>query len=168
MKAAPDWRATLPKGDAGTDATVAAMRAVVHHAMESPRVLALAKRLDIRGRHPRFAASVLFALAKRHVVFSRDPFGKELLMHPDQLLQEVEETGITRGDCDDLAMLIASVLAAGGHSPVFVVMGRHVAMDFEHVYAGVKVDGGYLAIDPQECARPGEEVPGARRKVYQV
>lgn len=163
--------ADLPEGDAGTDATVAAMTAVIHHAGESPHVGRVVSRL-LPGLMQNKAVPVLvFGWLKKHCRFKRDPWGKELLRHPDQLITEIESTGQALCDCDDVAMLAASLCMACGARPVLIVMGRDRSGPFEHVYAGVKIDRAvppYGAIDPQECDAPGRERPAARRKVYSV
>lgn len=163
--------ADLPEGDAGTDATIAAMTAVIHHASESPHVGRVVSRLLPALMSNQAVPVIVFGWLKKYCRFKRDPWGKELLRHPDQLITEIEQGGQALCDCDDVAMLAASLCLACATRPVLIVMGRDPTGGFEHVYAGVAVPGGvpaYAAIDPQECDAPGRERPAARRRVYRV
>lgn len=166
MSKVPEFRATLSPGDAGTDETLAGMAAVVTHAVESPAVRNIVAKLRITG--PNMAVPIVFGFLKRYTRFKRDPWGKELVRHPDELLGDIQRQGFAACDCDEVAVLGATILKAAGERPVFVVMARQPASDFEHVYFGVETANGYTPLDPQECDRPGKEIGAWRRKLYKA
>lgn len=166
----PPVRTMIPSGDAGTDATVAAMISQARVAAELPRVRTWAERIDRIARNQnQHRLRALYNWLATHVVFKRDPDGWERVRHPNRMLEEVERHGRTGGDCDDLATLAVALLLAWGYGKraVFIVMGREPGGRFEHVYFGVENrKGQLLAMDPQEGMPMGFQVPAARRKVY--
>lgn len=71
---------------------------------------------------------------KKHVRYVRDPDGIELLTDPKTMIDMLNR-GIARGDCDDMSLLIATLLLSIGHSPFY----RAVRYDdsyghFNHIY----------------------------------
>jgi hypothetical protein len=155
-------RFNIPRGDAGTRATLDKMREVARWAATRPEVRGLAAVLvDPLG---------LEYFLRAHVRFARDPEGVEKIRNPVKLLYEIGEAAVGRGDCDDLATLAASVLLAMGRRPAFVVVGR--GDRFEHVYYGtIEPDGSLIPYDPQQRTPPGEHTAAGeirRRDVVAV
>jgi hypothetical protein len=71
---------------------------------------------------------------KKHVRYVRDPDGIELLTDPKTMIDMLNR-GIARGDCDDMSLLIATLLLSIGHTPYF----RAVRYDsffghYNHIY----------------------------------
>lgn len=71
---------------------------------------------------------------KKTVRYVRDPDGIELLTDPLTMIDKMQK-GIARGDCDDMSLLIATLLLAVGHSPSY----RAIRYDsnyghFNHIY----------------------------------
>lgn len=163
----------IPPGDAGTEATIAAMVALIRESSQGPRVQDLATYLKnvMRRTH---LPTALFTWLKGAIKFHSDPKGLEFLRHPERMLQAWEISRRTRngkrpvGDCDDMADLGASVLLAAGESPVLVVVAPDDG-DFKHVYFGIRQGAdGYFPLDPQEMDAPGQEVTAGRRRVFDV
>lgn len=67
--------------------------------------------------------------------FKPDPEGIELLRTPRVLLQDWDSTGEAAGDCDDAAILGASLAVASGYPVRFVVLGFDPHGPYGHVYA---------------------------------
>jgi len=111
--------------------------------------------------HPwiRERARVLVAHCKRNVIcedrtlqgwvngsvqFVRDPLGVESLFNPVSYIEDSLRHGYKPGgDCDDLAVYLASLLKSIGHSPFFKVISRY-GSTFRHVI--VYCDG--IDLDP--------------------
>jgi hypothetical protein len=156
---------TLPEGDDGVAATIAAMQAVVDDALTDPISLALLRRLvaefDIELTGPG-----VFAFCKEWVRFAKDPAGMELLRTPAYVAAGLlygEKAVRAWCDCDDLALLGCVLLTLGGLAPVLCTVGRSAGGRWEHVFFGFEIrPGGPLAsdsvlpLDPQELAAPGE------------
>ena len=157
----PPLTLTIRDGDAGTDDTVDAMRAVAMTAAELPRVREHAARLSSGG------ARAVYNFLLSRVKFRPDPRGREKIRHPNRMLAEVDATGGTQGDCDDSVTLAVALLLAMGLRPVVVVMAKDPGR-FVHTYTGVLEGMRYVPMDPQEGFPFGTESPAHRRKVYAV
>lgn len=158
----------IPAGDAGTDATIAAMVGVARASVVLPAVRRLAGTLA-READPRIA---LFRWIRSHVRFERDPKGTEFIRNPARVIQAAERARPQRlkalADCDDVATMAAAVLLVLGYRPVFIVIGRDADEGFEHVFFGTLEGDKVYPMDPQEVAQPGRELPAVRRRVYSV
>lgn len=147
-----ELKITLPGGDAGTFATLWAMKAFVDDAVErSPLLAELAGRIaNACGRVKINRAKAVYNFLRDHVTFTFDPPALEHVQHPDQLIDQINRRGKARGDCDDVAVLGAALLKKMGLSPVFIVVGRDAAGRYEHVLYGVRNRAGrFFPIDSQ-------------------
>lgn len=156
----------LPPGDDGVAATIAAIQAVIDDAAFGPdakrlRALAAAIAAGSGASSPQAFGVALWQWCRRYVVFERDPEGIELVRHPGDLLDSIEAEGVALGDCDDLATLAASIIAAASMRPVLVTVGRKNPGRFEHIFFAIRLGGGELSrrtvfpLDPQERNPPG-------------
>lgn len=57
------------------------------------------------------------------------------------------ESDVLVHNCDDQAILGATLLALNGHSPVLRVVKSKRASDWEHIFTGSNLDGKFVAID---------------------
>lgn len=178
----------IPRGAAGTDATIEAMRALAIHGARAPIILHLA---DVIQKSSPLDPLItrLFKWAKAKVVFKRDPRGLERVVQPELIARQIMDQGRASIDCDCLSTLLASFLVAWrlGDVAAFVVVGKAPApAEFAHVLlctfyeparrvlpAGhfgddVRPDKFY-PIDPQETHAPGMLPAGVKRlRVYPV
>lgn len=104
---------------------------------------------------------------KKKVKYVRDPATSELLQCPLMMMDRINEQGFCHGDCDDMALLIATLIIAVGGEPVFRAVRYKDEYDhYNHIYVVVIDnninDNGYqrLAIDAIMKDKPiGYEVP---------
>jgi len=69
-----------------------------------------------------------------HVRYVRDAAGMEQLHDPLLLLERIAK-GQAQGDCDDMSLLIATLLLSIGGSPLFrVVKYKPAGMSYNHIY----------------------------------
>lgn len=163
---------TLTAGDAGVAETVACLQAMVDHALYVDRstgdqLRKIAAALQPAGGARAFAGR-LWQWAYRYVAFQEDPAGQEMNIHPADMLQELREKHAARGDCDDLATLLAAIITAAGFQPVLVTAGLEKGDRFRHIYAGIRVGPGLgladiIPIDAQERTPVGQHPKIAHR-----
>lgn len=130
----------IPSGDAGTVATVRIMVRLARAGSVHPLVRETASRIvsPVQGRDGAAQARLLRGWLANHVAFLRDPAGAELLHTPVRLLTMVGQGGTIHVDCDDAAILGASMGRAVGLLSRFVVVGfRSPAAPYQHVWAEV-------------------------------
>lgn len=74
---------------------------------------------------------------KSKVRYVRDPDGIEYLQDPLDLVTHIQQ-GIAQGDCDDMALLTATLLLSVGHRPFFRAVRYHQPVgNFNHIYVVV-------------------------------
>lgn len=145
---------TLPAGEAGTWATIAAMRGIVAQGARSLIVQTTARA--IMAGNPVALRQWLAA----HFRFRSDPDAYEAIWTPADQLGQIQRRGYALGDCDDAAVLGAALARAAGLSVQFVLLGfeRGPMIPLTHVYAvaaGVELD----------VTKPNQPVAPATRRV---
>lgn len=138
---------TIPGGHAGIEATVRRMRAIVRGALRVPLLVETAADIVASAGGSTEAAERIRAWLDRHTEFVHDPVGVELIKTPRYMLQEIAHHGTARGDCDDVAVLGAALGKAVGLPARFVLLGFKEGAPFEHVYAELLTDSGWLELD---------------------
>lgn len=78
------------------------------------------------------------AWVSEHVQYLNDPMHVELLKDPQRLCEEILSRGYARGDCDDIAVLMATMALQVGRHAQFVVAGFGGPGSFSHVFARVQ------------------------------
>jgi hypothetical protein len=139
----PLYRAPLMGGDPGVAQTIDQMRSLVNEALTDPSILRQAK--DIVRSVPAFddysEAQALYNWVRANIRFTKDPVDKETLYPPSEMLQ------IRSGDCDDISMLLATLLMAIGYPARLMTVAAN-GDEFSHVYVEGQVNGQWIPMDP--------------------
>jgi hypothetical protein len=139
---------TLLSGDAGVEQTINGMRGLVDEALRDPSIIRLAA--DIVRNVPAFddvaEGEALYDWVRGNIRFTKDPVNKEKLYPPAELLK------IRAGDCDDISMLLGTLLMAVGYPARLVtVAASRDPEQFTHVYVEGEVpagSGNWIPMDP--------------------
>jgi len=85
----------------------------------------------------------LFEWVRRHVRYTRDIWQVETLHTARRMIE------LRAGDCDDMSILLASLLLSTGHPVRLVLAGYHPARPhaYSHIYPEVNVRGRWIALD---------------------
>lgn len=143
----------LPPGDAGTRATLRAMRAEVHAGLLDPavRTAALGIIRHIPARDGRGHADTLRRWLGERWRFVRDPDGVEYVLTPREQLERLYRVGALEGDCDDAAVLGATL------GKVIGLPARFRALAFggpyRHVVADLLTPAGWRDLDVTAAAQ---------------
>ncbi len=161
----------LADGDKGTLQTLAVMWATIDDAAKSPIVDRLARELERGTDTEDEYCRAVYAWLVQRVPFKRDPWMLEYVRHPEQLIADAAGGRLDGADCDDVATLGASLLAARGVDPVLIVVGRRPQAPYEHVFFGrlasINRRPTVVTMDPQERIPIGQWPTGiARRAVF--
>lgn len=111
---------------------------------------------------------------KQNVRYMKDPYGTELLQDPLLMIEKCDK-GECRGDCDDMALLTATLLISIGIKPYFkIVRWKDMKGSFNHIYCMV-FEGNYkqpkkmFALDCIIKDRPmGTELKSASHDLIEV
>jgi transglutaminase-like putative cysteine protease len=151
-------RATLsgiPNGQAGAVATMSAMRQLVCNAIRDPAQQIRETALGIlRGVNTFSAqAQAIQAWVQNNIEYRRDPVDVELVQTPQVTLQ------LKAGDCDDQAVLTASLLQATGHPVQFIAVGLNGG-PLSHVLAQTLIGTSWVSVETIESRPMGWMPPG--------
>lgn len=152
---------TISDGAEGVKQTLYLMRDIVRR-FRSDAFLMTQARLALAGVPSRSWAEEARALCRfvqRSVRYTLDPRDVEGIIEPDRLLREVKA-----GDCDDMALLLATLLESVGHPARFVACGfEHEPYGtLSHVFVQTRVGNRWLSLDPSEPYEPGWEPPNVK------
>jgi len=150
---------TIGYQDRGTAQTLKVMTRLVNDSLLDPNVREYVKGI-VKYANPRnnveLAQTINDWLAE-HFMFLRDPSGIELLHTPAYTLGQIQKIGYFQADCDDFAILAASMVKAVGMPATFVVLefpqGRG---EFGHVYTIAKVNQKWYPFDRNVQYPPGD------------
>ena len=137
----------IPEGDAGTAATIEAMRQLIDEGKKDPVVHELAANILRKARVRAFdwqgEVRAIYAAVKRNVRFTRDIRGKETLHAAREIIR------LQIGDCNDFTILLCALLeTVGVRTRIKTIAGDGRAPDtFTHVFPEALVDGKWIAVD---------------------
>lgn len=168
----------LPQGLKGNLETVKVMKKVAHGYKGHPKIRKLALNIlnyfNTKPHHFADEAKAIGIYVQQKVRYVKDATGIEQLHSPLTIINQIEN-GIARADCDDMALLAATLLLSIGHSPKFRCVRYNSRFgNFNHIYV---VDYARNKGNPPERVvidaiiddKPiGFEVPHKSGKEYQV
>lgn len=131
----------IPDFAAGNYATVNVMRGAARGRAGHPRIRQLALRIlshaKVKSHNFVDEAKALARFVQENVRYVRDPNGIEQLHDPVYMVEQIIK-GTAQGDCDDQALLLASLLLSVGHQPYFAIVkyGKDMGA-YNHIYTVV-------------------------------
>lgn len=167
--AAPQLKTTwIVAGDEGARQTLRLMQRIVREALRDPVVLERAAQV-VSGVPPHDQEGELRAIRRflvQNVRYLNDPEGFELLRQPDYQLDRIAAGGKAEGDCDDVAILAATLAIATGRPARFVAVGFGGPTDpFSHVWAEALVGGSWRELDTTRPIGQTALVPSRRMEL---
>lgn len=160
----------LPFGDFGTQTTLRKMRQLVNSSLLDPVVIQTARKMALstfaRDKDGQILAIRSFLVD--HFQFVQDPIGVELLVTPRAMLETINRRGVVSGDCDEAAVLGATLGKAIGIPAAFVTLGfRGPSGPLSHVYAILRGGSGWVSLDVTKPLR-GPFPPATRQETVEV
>jgi len=106
----------------------------------------------------------LFEWVHDNIRYTRDIFRVELLHSARRMLE------LRAGDCDDMTILLGSMLVSTGHPVRLVLAGfrRNRPHVYSHVYPEVNVNGRWIAIDASTDRPIGWAPPAKWKRVCAI
>jgi transglutaminase-like putative cysteine protease len=146
----------LPDGADGVRATLYLMRALVKKYKMNPDIRHVAASLVAGELQKDWVAEIkaLHAFVRDEIRYVRDIEGVETVQTPDKTLE------FGYGDCDDKALLLATLLQSIGHKPVrFVAVGTGAPGHFSHVFVDTLVGTRWIPLETTEPVPAGWASP---------
>lgn len=116
-------------------------------------------------RNPLFDVIYIFNYLKKRTRFLRDIYTVETIKTPKRLYTELMRYNKILGDCDDLTMLMASVLKAIG-IPVRLVISAVRIPVYNHIYLEGFINNKWIPIDL--TYKLFMEKPYIFKKIYEI
>jgi hypothetical protein len=95
----------------------------------------------VRGLQPKdYFSEILacrYAVAEK-VRYLNDPLTTEWVKDPERLVEEIEAHGVTAADCDESALLLATMWRQIGREVEYVTVGFGLPGSYSHVFPRVK------------------------------
>lgn len=150
-------RAAMSDGEAGIFETLSIMRRMVNDYKTQPAMRQAALNVTFMTPAQDDASEVeaLYSFVRDHIRYTKDVYGIETLATPDKTLQ------MRVGDCDDMTVLLATLLESIGYPTRFVIEGYTEGNGWEHVYLETCLYGQWVALDPTEQVAMGWQPPEA-------
>lgn len=147
---APDTLLGIPDGPAGIAATLQYMQAWARQYSTDPYIRATVRQIfnGVPAKNATAEVSSIQAFVKNTVRYTMDPEGVESLQTPLDTLE------YKHGDCDDQALLVATLLLAAGYKPRFVVFAFDGPGEFAHVYTEVLLGRHWYGLETTEGDKP--------------
>lgn len=129
----------LSDGKAGNLETVEFMRGIARQRASDPSVRQLALQILMAHKVPsNYYKDETLAIArfvKDRVRYVRDINGVETVTDPLTLIDQIKR-GEAQGDCDDMSLLIATLLLSIGHQPYFRIVkyNNDGSAPYNHIY----------------------------------
>lgn len=147
FKVQPEWllgntpqtlNGQVGNGIRGNMDTVRLMSEIARIRSRHPLVRELALKIlqiaNIPSQNYYDEARAIGEYVRKKVRYVRDIRGVETLIDPVTMIDQLQR-GEAQGDCDDMSLLIASMLLSIGHSPFFrIVKYNKAAHGFSHIY----------------------------------
>ena len=133
-----ETRRPLLKGLRGNYQTVDLIKKIAHKRKSHPMIRKLAENIikEYRTNSQDFMneAYAIGDWVKLNLPYAKDPKGVESLKDPLTMIDQLQR-GEMYGDCDDMSLLIATLLLSIGHQPYLcIVRYKGVKRGFQHIY----------------------------------
>lgn len=149
----------------GFDTVVNEMRRIAQEGVQSSNVVTITQQA-ITGKIDSITA--IWDYIKSHMTYNPDPDDTELLIHPNRLAQDFLAGAHRSGDCDDFAMLTASMLGCLGRQVRMCII--NYGSDSYHAVCEVWSDflDRWVCVDTASQIPLGWEVPYYSKQIITV
>lgn len=139
----PSTLAAIPSGIRGVKATLQAMVRLTRAGRRDVGVIQLARQIvqPVPARDGRGEVQALFTWVKLNIRYVADPRNVETISTPQATL------AMRAGDCDDMSVLLASLLEATGKATRFIALAFGEE-GYSHVLLETKLRESWVALDP--------------------
>ncbi len=140
-------------GEMPIETRIATIQNLIHKSVQDPqmRKVSLAATSQCAERDKVCEARAVYQYIKNRVRYTGD-IGP--IKQPDGSVEGIDLYQSARrtlemggGDCDDQAILGATMLALNGHQPILRIVKTRRAPDWEHIFVGSNIEGRFVPID---------------------
>jgi Transglutaminase-like superfamily len=158
----------VPRGTKGTLVTAGIIARLVEDGARDfyvrQKAIEIFRAYGVRPKNRFGEVGALFDFVKRNIRYTRDIFRVELLHSARRMLE------LRAGDCDDMTILLGSMLISTGHPVRLVLAGfrRNKPHVYSHIYPEVNVNGRWLAVDATVNKPIGWAPPAIWKRICEI
>ncbi len=162
LQGRPTQYRSIRNGINGTRDTLRLMSRVVKRSKKHPIIRELATRIvrNVPGKNYPAELQAIQTWVKNNIRYTQDVRGVETLQYPAVTLQ------MGQGDCDDHAILVASLLEAIGKPTRFIAIGFQ-PNQCAHVLTEARVGTNWLTVETTEPVPVGWIPRGVKTRLKQ-
>lgn len=123
------------------------------------------KILQDRGVRPKdYLGEIraLYEFVRDEIPYRRDAAFLDTFVTAERQIQDYL-FGSPSGDCDDKAILLASLLLSVGHVPRFVLTNSYLGAKYSHIFVEVLFQGKWICLETTESVEMGFCPPSFKR-----
>lgn len=164
LRIPPNLSLEIPEGAEGTRETLKQMRRLVQDGKKNLALRDLAQRIisAVPGKDWPGELAALLDWTRRTITYRLDINDLEVIQAPATTLM------LGYGDCDDLAILLATLCECAGHPTAFIAVGFDDPGEYSHVFVLASGAGEteWIPLDASENEAPGWFPPGVTCALY--
>lgn len=158
-----------------TETTLKNLIVVAREQRADPLVRETAQNIVTAVKEKDFTGEInaLFDYVRQYMRYTQDVNGIEYVKTPVRHLTEIIEKGSSFGDCDDISLLLSTLLQSAGYRTRFVIIVTpgNATGCYDHIYVEAKnpLTGKWVCLDATMKEKPYGWCPGRKaEKVYPV
>lgn len=158
----------IPRGYPGTVQTVEHIKELIRQGSKDffVRQKAIDILLENKVKPKQYMDEIktLFRWVQQNIRYTKDPFQVEVLHSARRMLE------LRAGDCDDMAILLGSMLKSIGHPVRLVLAGFDPGQpnQYSHIYLEVLHKNRWISLDATMPFAAGWSPPSSSRKVFPI
>lgn len=155
----------VPKGSPGTLVTARIIARLIRDGSKDfyvrQKAIEIFREYQVRPKDRLGEVRSLFDWVRRNVRYTRDIFRTELLHTARRMLE------LRAGDCDDMSILLGSMLVSTGHPVRLILAGfrPNKPHAYSHIYPEVNLRGKWVPIDATLDHPMGFAAPAVWKRV---
>lgn len=158
----------IPKGRKGTLETAEIIARMMREGAKDfyvrQKAIGIFRDANAPAKNRWAEAEALFRWVQKNIRYTRDIFRVELLHTPRRMLE------LKAGDCDDMTILLGSMLLSTGHPVRLALTGFRADRphSYSHIYPEVKIGERWIACDATMPFRMGWAPPARWKQTREV
>ena len=158
----------MPTGYAGTIQTIEHIKELIRQGSKDfyvrQKAIDILLQNAVKPKDYLAEIDAIFRWVQRNIRYTKDPFQVEVLHSARRMLE------LRAGDCDDMTILLGSMLKSIGHPVRLVVAGFDLQRpdQYSHIFMEVLCKNQWIPLDATMPFRMGWSPPSAVRKVFLI
>lgn len=131
--------------------------------------ITILKKTGVRPKDYLGEIEAIHGWVRDNVDYRRDAAFLDTFVYPDRMIRDyLFNPGGVSGDCDDHALLVASLLISLGHTPRLVLTNQFPGGKYSHIYTEVLYQGNWICLETTESVSVGFCPPTYKKGIINI